>query len=80
MTVKRVKRTEGGAGSKVVHVAFNTIATARQLLARGLGDLFGGRRNLYETFGYTPNFTYEEGLMRYRRLGVVSRVVKGKSV
>lgn len=75
MTVKRSKRIEGGAGSKVVHVAFNTIATARQLLARGLGDLFGGRRNLYETFGYTPNFTYEEGLMRYRRLGVVSRVV-----
>jgi uncharacterized protein len=77
MAVKRVKR--GGAGasaaSNVVHVAFNTIATARQLLSRGLGEMFGGRRDLYTTFGYTKNFTYEEAIMRYRRLGMVSRIV-----
>lgn len=78
MPVKRVKR-EAGAGananSNVIQVAFNTIASARQLLARGLGELFGGRRDLYTTFGYTKVFAYEEGLMRYRRLGVVSRIV-----
>jgi hypothetical protein len=76
MAVKRVKRGEATSTTgNVVNVAFNTIATARQLLARGLGELFGGRRDLYTTFGYTKNFTYEEGLMRYRRLGIVSRVV-----
>lgn len=59
----------------VLQVAFNSIETARNMLSRGLGELFGGRRNLYETFGYTPTFSYDEGLKRYRRLGIVSRVV-----
>jgi hypothetical protein len=75
-----IRRTEksGGGGepdANVVYRAFNSIVSARNLLARQLGELFGGRRNLYDTFGYSQTVSYEEMRRRYERFGIVSRIV-----
>jgi hypothetical protein len=50
----------------------------REMLSRivnGLGDTFGGRRNLYSAFGYANELSYAYCLRRYQRLGIISRIV-----
>lgn len=53
----------------------NSLISAREQLARKLGESFGGRRNLYSTFGYTDEVTYTEMRQRYLRQDIVSRIV-----
>jgi uncharacterized protein len=66
-----VKNTEPNATRKLL----SSVLGFREQLAKRLGDTFGGRRNTYETFGYTTEVTYEEMLQRYQRQDIASRIV-----
>lgn len=44
-------------------------------LSNMLGKLFGGRRDLYDVFGYTKTITYSAAYARYRRQDIAARVL-----
>lgn len=60
---------------KVSYQLMSSVLYARDLLARGLGQMFQGKRNLYDTFGYAEVVTYGDNLRRYARQDIVSRIV-----
>lgn len=47
----------------------------RLKLATLAGRTFGGKRNLYEVFGYTPNLGYQNFVAKYARQDIAQRVV-----
>lgn len=47
----------------------------RELFGALLGQSFGGRRDLYEVFGYSKTLTYQQLLGKYNRQGIASRIV-----
>lgn len=49
---------------------------SRIALAAGLGQSFGGARNLYESLGYKKILTFNDYWMRYDRDGVAKRIVR----
>lgn len=61
-------------------MSLNTIMKARQTLGALLGVMFGGRRDLYESFGYTRTVTYQQALAKYIRQGIASRVVNAPAM
>lgn len=75
MGVKRNASNDDGGTTNVSYAFLNTVLSARSMLARGLGMMFAGKRDLYDTFGYTPEVTYEAMLARYKRQDIVSRIV-----
>lgn len=75
MGVKRNASNDDGGTTNVSYAFLNTVLSARSMLARGLGMMFSGKRDLYDTFGYTSEVTYEAMLARYKRQDIVSRIV-----
>lgn len=47
----------------------------RLKLATLAGRTFGGRRNLYSVFGYTPNLQYSNFIAKYARQDIAKRIV-----
>lgn len=44
-------------------------------LASLMGSLFGGKRDLYEVFGYAKEISYEQKLIKYMRQDIAGRIV-----
>lgn len=61
--------------AKVSYQLLNSVLSARSWLARGLGQMFSGKRNLYDAFGYEEAVDYSVMLRRYQRQDIVSRIV-----
>lgn len=68
-------KTDPSDDPKVSYQLLNSVLSARNWLARGLGQMFGGKRNLYDTFGYAEVVEYADMLARYKRQDIVSRIV-----
>jgi len=52
----------------------NSYLTSRMAIGRGLGQQFGGERELYEVFGYTKTPAYDNYLNIYEREGLGTRI------
>lgn len=52
------------------------ILGSRFSLSSLLGVMFGGKRKLYEVFGYATNITYREAVARYRRQDIAARIIE----
>lgn len=48
----------------------------RSSLASFLGQMFKGKRKMYEVFGYANSITYRESVGRYRRQDIAARIVE----
>lgn len=48
----------------------------RSALASFLGQMFKGKRKMYEVFGYSNVVTYREAVGRYRRQDIAARIVE----
>ena len=53
----------------------SSILMQRMSMSHLLGKMFGGKRDLYDVFGYDKDLTYEKAVARYRRQDVASRIV-----
>lgn len=83
-TQPRVKRGRGAAQKKSNGSSLTTaseglrtlgVLLRRSLLARRAGQTFGGKRDLYEVFGYRTTLTFDDYLAKYARQDIASRIV-----
>ena len=53
----------------------SSVLTLRNRIAGMLGISFGGKRDLYNVFGYHKNISYGQSLAKYGRQDIVARVI-----
>lgn len=64
-----------GLKSLVKGLKANSVLSQRTSLSGMLGTMFGGKRKMYDIFGYSKTISYTEVLARYRRQDIMTRVV-----
>lgn len=57
-----------------INVLAETVARLR--LASQLGTSFGGQRDLYQTFGYKKDLSYEDYIRQYKRQDIAKAIIK----
>ena len=58
-----------------LRILASSLSTLRKTFGDKLGITFGGKRNLYEIFGYVKDPTVEHFLAKYRRQDIAKRIV-----
>jgi hypothetical protein len=74
-----VKKKISGNQRKATDGLLRVLSSAmvsRSALAAGLGDQFGGDRNIYESCGYKEVLTFQDFEKKFKRMGIADRIVK----
>lgn len=74
-SVATIERDEPTMRLNAQVLRFMSSLLARQQLAERAGLQFGGKRKLYEIFGYTKDVRPEDLLAKYQRQDIASRIV-----
>lgn len=70
-----VRNPYGRAGKPKTNSSGGPDANSRRMQLARMGELFGGARDLWATFGYPEGITAEDYAARYRRGDIAARIV-----